>query len=758
MTDELKVVGKGVTRLDAREKVTGKARFTADMYPYGMLYGVVLRSPYAHAKIKRIDTGKAEKLAGVKAVLTYQNVTSTMFGEVGVVDCPVLPDRVRFVGDEVAAVAAETEAIGRQAIKLIEVEYEELPAALTAEAALKPGAPLIAPPEIADSNLLAGPARTMSKEWGNVADGFEAADRVFEYTYHTSALSHMPIEPRACLARWDDDKLTVWTTTQKPFPEQHAIAQLFGLPATRVRVIAPYIGGGFGGKSGGRLAILAVLLARETGRPVSLRFSREEDMLARTRPVTDIKVKMGLKKDGSFTAIHGSVTIHGGGYNWAISTGGIQSVHNLLRSQSYRYEARSVYTNHPPGGQWRGVMNGPMVFALSQSIDRVAEGMGSDPVDFARKNHVRAGDDSDQAVKGVALTISSCGLDECLDKGAEAIGWAEKWPGWQTPVAVNGPKRIGLGMAILNQGSGSIVQSSGAVVKINTDGTVDFLTPITELGQGAKTTQAQILSEALGIPLEAIRVINADTEVTPVDSSGQVSDSTAHIRGHCTKLAGEDARRQLLERASGQLEVAPEGLDIKQGTIYRKDNPEKAITVKALMAKIMTGLEPVIGRGTTAYVNWRQRVFNYGAHFAMVEVDTETGKIKVLKYVAAHDLGKALNPTIVEGQIYGGVIMGLSTALGEGLIFDGKGRGRNLNFRDYRIATTEDCPEIVPIIVESNDPMGPYGAKGFAQAPANGPAPCLANAIYHAIGIRFTEIPITPEKVFKALQEKGKKA
>ncbi|MEE8204603.1 MAG: molybdopterin cofactor-binding domain-containing protein, partial [Dehalococcoidales bacterium] len=656
-----------------------------------------------------------------------------------------------------AVVAAETEAIGRQAIKLIEVEYEELPIAVTAEAALKPGAPLIAPPEAADSNLLVGPLRTMTKASGDVEKGFSEADYVFENTYHNRAIPHMPIEPRACLARWDNDKVTIWSTTQKPFPDRVNLAKVLELPETRVRVIAPYLGGGFGGKSGGRLAMLAALLARETGRPVSLRFSREEDMLARTRPETITQIKIGVKKDGSFTAIEGKITAFGGGYNWVLSTTGEEGIFCLFRSPNYRYDVRTVYTNQPPGGQLRGVLNGPALFGLSQLSDRIAEELGySSPMELAKQTHIRAGDDSGYESLGKKRPVSSCHIDECIEKGARAIGWADQWRGWKTPVKVNGPKRIGLGFAPLVHVAGMLVTATGAVVNVNEDGTASLYTAVTELGQGAITTQAQVLAEASGIPLEDIQVIFADTDVTPVDSSGQVASSTATVRSQATKLAGEDVKAQILERAAAELEVAPADLDIDNGRIYLKAKPEQAVTLKALMAKIISGLVPIIGRGATSYGNWPQVAFNYGAHFALVEVDTETGKVRVLKYVAAHDLGQALNPTIVEGQIYGGAVMGMSIALSEGLIFDDKGKPRNLSPTDYKLFSTDDCPEIIPIMVEASDPMTPYGAKGQGEAALVGTAPCLANAIYNAIGIRFNEIPITPEKVRKAIQAKGK--
>jgi xanthine dehydrogenase molybdenum-binding subunit len=457
------------------------------------------------------------------------------------------------------------------------------------------------------------------------------------------------------------------------------------------------------------------------------------------------------------TAVECRVTALGGGYNWVLGQTGEDGIFALFHADSGRYDARTVYTNMPPGGQLRGVLNGPTVFALSQMSDRIAEEFGfSNPMDFVKKNQKRAGEFSPYETKGVNRSVSSCHIEECLEKGAKAIGWDEKWQGWKKPVAVNGSKRIGLGMAPLVHVSGMMITATGSMVKLNEDGTAYLYTPVTELGQGAITTQAQVLAEASGIPLEDITVVNADTEVTPTDSSGPVASSTATVRSMATKLAGEDVKRQLLERAAGELDVSPKELDIEKDRIYIKANPEKAITIKALMARVISGLEPIIGRGTTSYWDWPQVAFNYGAHFALVEVDVETGKVKVLKYVAAHDLGQALNRSICEGQIHGGVVMGLSIALYEGLFFDEKGRPRNLSSTDYKIFSTDDCPEIVPILVEGGDPMTPYGVKGMGEAALVGVAPCLTNAIYNAIGIRFNDLPITPERVFKTLKAKGK--
>jgi CO/xanthine dehydrogenase Mo-binding subunit len=756
MAEELRVVGKSIPRSDACEKATGAARFTGDMWLYGMLHGKVLRSPYAHARIVSIDTSKAERLQGVKAILTYKDVPRALIGESGLEDAYVLPDKVRFAGEEVLAVAAESEEIAEQALELIDVKYEELPVVLTPEEALKPEAPLIPPPEVSATNLSQAASRTLVLERGDVEQGFGQADLIVEDNYHTSFVQHLPIEPRACLAKWDDEKLSVWVSTQQPFAYRRTIAGVLGIPQTRVKVISPYVGGSFGSKYEGRYAILAAIMARKTGRPVLFRFTREEDMLSKMRQAADIQVRIGVKKDGTFSAIFAKLTTASGGYIWSHNTAAATAILALFRTPHARFEALGVYTNHPYTGELRGVANAIMTFGLAQSIDRTAEELGLDPVEFIKRTHIQAGDECKTTREREGTVLSSCGLDECLERGAEAIGWQEKWRGYRAPVEVRGHKRIGMGMAALTHPSSITTAASGSVVKINSDGTFDLLIPVVEMGTGNKTTQAQVLAEASGIPFETIHVINADTEVTPLCPYGQIASTSAHTEALATKLAGEDARRQLLEQAAIKLDVKPEALEIEDGVIYVKGNPDRATSIREIAAMVGAGLTPVVGRGVVTCPNWPAKARSFGAVFAEVEVDTETGEVRVLKYVAVHDVGRAINPAIVQGQIIGGVVMGISWALSEELRFDNQGRPLNFSLTDYKIFTSADCPQIIPIIVESDDPLGPYGAKGFGEAPIVAVPGCIANAIHNAIGIRFKELPITPEKIVEALS-KGKR-
>jgi xanthine dehydrogenase molybdenum-binding subunit len=755
VTEELGVVGRNVPRVDAFKKATGAAKYVADICLPNMLYGKLLRSPYAHAKIVHVDKSKAEKLEGVRAIITHKDVPNVLFGECGGIDAHPLPDRARFVGDEVLAVVADTREIAEKALELMGVQYEQLPAVFTPEESLKPGAPLIPPPEYSKSNLLVGRTKTWTADRGNIDEGFEQADNIFQDTFYTNFIQHMPIEPRGCVAEWDGEKLTVWVPSQRPFEYRGMIAQVMGLPENRVRLISPYIGGSFGSKYEGRYAILAALLARKLKRPVRFDFTKEEDMLSKMRYFSKLEAKIGVRKDGTFTSIHGKITTASGGYDWSHNGEAILPLRCLYRCPNVRYESKSVYTNHPPTGELRGVANALMTFAVDQMVDEMAEKLGfTSPMELIKKTHIQVGDECSSLWEKEGVVLSSCGLDECMERGAEAIGWKEKWKGWGTPVKVDGSKRVGMGMAIMTHHSGPAVFSSSAVVNVNPDGTVLLLCPLMEAGQGATTTQAQILSESSGIPYENIYVVYTDTEVTPLDPRGQVGSVSAHVASIATKLAGEDVKRQLLERAAGEMDdVRPEDLDIEKGRIFVKKEPKKGMTLKQLMVRTFIGLTPVVGRGSATCPHWPQKARNFGAHFAEVEVDVETGQVRVIKYVAAHDIGKAINPLIVEGQIQGAVVMGLSYTLSEQLVFDDKGKPLNLSPVDYKIFTSGDIPPIAPILVEPGDPLGAYGTKAFGEGPVIPVPACIGNAIYNAIGIRFRELPITPEKVLGALKE-----
>lgn len=754
MSDDFTTVGRRLPRIGGRGKVTGEVRYVADLHLPGMLAAKLLRSPHAHADVVRVDAAAARQLQGVRAVLTPADVPDVLLQDEEIADARALAGKARFAGDEVVAVAADTLALAEQALELVEVEYAPLPALLTVAAALEEGAPLIPPPEVSATNSLVHPARTTRRDWGDVDRGFAEATRVYDESFSFGCVQHVPLEPKAFVARWRDGMLDVWATLQRPFIARHIVADALGLPESSVRIRVPYLGGAFGSKSEStRFVTIVALLARLAGRPVKLVLTREEDMLARTRPAHDVRLRIGVQDDGSFAAVHYSLAIRSGGYNLCHSTSAGPNVRTLFRSPSCRYEAESVYTNHPPAGQMRGVLDTFASFAVATTADRIAQDLGyPDPFAFYHAHHVRPGDDCGTVVDADGVTCSSCGLDECLDRAREASGWDGLWKGWDTPVRVDDGRRVGIGVSGFVHDSGLPWVVTGAVLSLNMDGTAQFLTPVTDLGNATVTTQTQVVAEASGITFADIRPVFADTAVTPVDPVGQVGSGSAHVRSLAAKQAGEDARRQILERASAHLGVPAGELDLADSVIVEKARPDRTpLTLKALMAETGHGMRSVVGSATAVCPHFPEKAFNWGAHVALVEVDTDTGDIRVLRYVAAHDVGRALNPAVVESQIQGGVVQGLGVALTEELAFADDGTPRNLNLWDYKILTAADVGDVVPLIVETGDHLSAYGAKGFGEAPLVGTPGCIANAVRNAIGVAFTELPITPEKVLKAL-------
>ena len=772
MTTEvpLEIVGKSVPRNDGIEKVTGRTKFTGDLKVPDILHGKILRSPYAHAKITKVDTSNAEESPGVLAVVTHKDSPRILQGELWCRDGFVLEDCVRHVGDEVAAVAAVDARTAETALKLIEVSYEPLSSVFTPEEALRPGAPVIPPDEVfaADAPLIFSPgvdhtvkenlckqvARYIDYARGDVVKGFAEAEINREDEYKTNFVVHASMERRACLASWEGGKLTVIAPSQMGNLYRKTIATTLDLDFNKVRFISPPLGGSFGGKYEGRYGLIAALLARKAGRPVRIEFSREEEFLARMRPSSEIHLKIGVKKDGTITAIQAKMLAASGAYDGSIDSEACVPIGGLTRCPNIKHEGRSAYTNHPPTGEMRGVNNLLMNFAINQQFDQLAEDLGMDTVEFILKNAIQTGDlcaSYWEVMRGAPDTrLSSCALQECIRRSAERIGWKEKRkkPG----TVVDGARKRGVGMGIWTHHSAWSTSFSSAIVKLNEDGTVHLIMGASEQGQGITTTACQVAAEVLGVALEDIIVTTTDTE-TGVFDIGTVGSLSAHLSLKAVKQAAEDVRRQLFEHAAKMMEVPPDQLETRQRRIFVKSSPEKGLALTQLTDGWPNLNVVFIGRATveTPYYPTKARAF--GADFVEVQVDTETGNIEVLRYVAAVDCGKAVNPSIVEGQIQGGVVMGLGQALSEELIFDAEtGTPLNANLVDYRIRKATEVPIVEPIIVETNDPLGPYGAKGFAEGPNIGVCGAVANAIYNAIGVRIKELPITPEKVLRAIK------
>jgi xanthine dehydrogenase molybdenum-binding subunit len=723
------------------------------MFP-GMLHGKVLRSPCAHARIRKIDVSKAERAPGVVSVITHRDVPRIPFSGAGtpptknlLKDEYILDEKVRFVGDKVAAVAALDEDTAEEALSLIEVEYEELPAVFDPGKAMQPDAPRI---HEAENNI----AAHVIKEWGDVERGFEQADLVFEGRYRTSRQSHCAIEPHACVADYSraSGELRLWTTTHVPFVAQRILSELLSIPMSKVRIIKTSTGGSFGGKNEVILEPLCALLSIKTGRPVKMVMTRDEVFLGtRTRHPCVVDLRTGVKRDGTLTARSVRVILDTGAYAshgpFVMGAMGSREI-GLYRSPNVKFEGYCVYTNTPVSGAMRGYGNPQHTFAVESQMDEIAEELGMDPLEFRLKNAIRAGDLN----IGTGMRMESCGLQDCMKRGAERIGWKRK-----RAARRGGRKRRGVGMAISMHSSGASPfkpECTSSVVTVNSDGTVNLFTGAADLGQGASTVLAQIVAEELGVGLEDVSLIPVDTGVVPFDQ-GAYASRTTYVVGSAARMAARDAKRQILEEASKVLGVGAEHLEVTGGKIVAKSGKRLETSIAEVIRGSQFSTEKgrvIIGKasfqppGNAPY---------FGAQFAEVEVDTETGQVKILKVVSAQDVGKAINPLGVEGQMEGMVHMGAGYALTEGLLINGGGRVLNPNFIDYKILHATEMPYIETIIVESGEPSGPFGAKGLAEGGLAPTAPAIANAIYNAVGVRIREIPLTSERLLKELVKMG---
>lgn len=802
------IIGQSLPRIDAREKVTGGASFTVDMRLPGMLWGKALRSSHAHARILRVDASRALELPGVKAVLTPADVPAVPFVLVppphGVGDQYILNDQARFVGEAVAAVAANTKEIAEEALDLIEVEYEELPALFDPEEALREGAPWIH----AGGNLVGSP---LIEQSGDLEEAFREADRVFEDRYVTSRQCHCALETHACLVHYDaGGKLTLWSSTQTPFGLQEMLSRTLGLPPSRIRVIAPYVGGAFGGKFSPAMEGLAALLSIKAGRPVRMECDRQEELVAtRTRHRFIVTLRTGVKRDGTLLAREARVLMDSGAYadlglevmKWAK-----MCFEALYRARAVRYEGRLAYTNSPVGGAYRGFGNPQITFAVESQMEAIAQALGIDPLELRLKNLLRAGESSPLE----KWTLTSSGLSQCLELGAERIGWrvsrakrspeslangfsgpkeaAEKEifrvegesPGshvhpstrLRTGLAPQDPRpassgppsmahsssrfRRGLGLACMVHGSGARTlfgapDLSACFLKLNDDGTIHLLTGSVEIGQGNKTALAQIVAEELGVPLEDVAVTCSDTEVTPYDFGSGASRIT-YVAGNAARSAAAELKERLLQRAAEMLDADARYLEIRERQVYLKGRPEKGTPLRQVISYAQFAPPATKFMASVTYEP-PQTLPVFAAQLAEVEVDTDTGQVRVLRLVAAHDVGRAINPAIAQAQIEGALHHGIGYALTEGLMLDPEG-GQPLNssFADYKLLTALDMPPIEALLVESIDPVGPFGAKGVGEPAMVAAAPAIANAIYNAVGVRIQELPITPEKVLKALR------
>ena len=846
----LNVAGTNALRRDLAAKLTGEARYTADLKLPGMLHAAILRSPHPHADVIAVDPAAAQQLPGVRAIITpftphsgvspnlntpslsssgggpnpntpslsssgggpNPTIPSPSGGGLGwgklAPDLPILDTRVRFVGDEVAAIAADDPDTAQQAIQLLRVQYAPLPHALTPEAALAPGAAPIHP----GGNLAMG--EPLELERGSVADGFAAADVILQDEFEIPTHSAAPLEPRAALASWTEDDadaaLTVWKTTRGVHADRDALAAALRIPAHRIRVIGPFLGGGYGNKDETRLSAIAAALSQIAGRPVRAEYSREDEFIAgRVRHAAKISIRAGFRADATITAIEADALLDTGAYlasGPGVARRAGQAILYLYHCANVKYRARLAYTNRPTAGSYRALGAPQGHFALESLMDRAAQHFGMDPLDFRLMNHVRPEGQpgqratprrqiiDSQPVEG-GIPFSSNHLRQCLEQGAAAFGWrtypnppnpsAPESPnipnpsrpeslntptppntkipspsggglGWgrppNPPESPNPAIRRGRGMSIMLYRGGP-GPPSAAEVRVEKSGAVKLITGLMDVGEGATTVLPQIAAEILGAEYAQVAAVFADTRGTP-DAPITAGSTATFSTGTAVVQAATQVRQSLLEIASSALEAPAQDLDAAQGWIFVKSDSARRMPLTEVAARMdgeALSATATITPGSPDYI-----VNSFGAHFAEVEVDTATGRVRVLRYTAAHDSGRIINPRAALNQAEGAISQMLGFALSEELITDPvTGLTLNPGYLEHKSPTIQDYPDIQILFTNTPDPIGPLGAKALGEVPTPGVAPAIANAIHHATGIRPRRPPFTPDRVLTGLEEMG---
>jgi xanthine dehydrogenase molybdenum-binding subunit len=758
---DFRIVGTSVKRADVIEKVTGEGRYTGDLTLPGLLHGKIKRSEIAHARILRIDATRALALPGVKAVLTHADVPRVLhYGSPHprsascTRDQYILDDRVRFWGEGVAAVAATSEEIADEALDLIEVEYEPLPAVYDIDAAQAPGAPLIH--EVGPGgNLVIPPVQI---ERGDVRKGFAEADLVLEGWFEGSRSVPTYMEPNVCVADWDgSNKLTFWISTQTSFMVRGALAEVLGLPLNKVRVLVDHMGGGFGAKQDCfQHEFLCALLAKATRRPVKMEFTRRETFVAgRSRHPFRLWLKQGFRKDGTLVARDMRIVYESGAYGShspGVTNVGTASATSLYRCENVRLDGRAVYTNTPIAGAYRGYGVVQTYFALDIQMDEAAERLGLDPAELKLRNAVREGD-----IAPSGHPIVGHGLEACIREGVARFDWAAKRATADRTDPANPAIRKGWGLGCEMHGSSAypgIREQGNATVKMNEDGSVTLLTGAAGLGTGAHTALAQIVAEELGVPFESVSVVHGDTDVVPWDI-GAFASHTTYLVGSAANLAAGKVRAAVLRRGAEKLQAQPDAVDLIEGRVFLRARPEQGMSVREAMGP-SRGIPAEHIIETASYMPTKS--YSFAAHFVEVAVDTETGIVEVRHVLPVHDVGKVIHPIAAQGQIEGGIQQGIGHTLTEDYVIDRtNGRSLNAGLVDYKMPLSMDMPDIETVILEAApDPGGPWGAKGVGEDPIIAIGPAIANAIHDAIGVRFHHYPITPEDVLKGLRAKEK--
>jgi len=737
-------IGKPLPLLDSEERVTGKTPYVINLQLTDMLVAKILRSPLPHAKILKLDVSAAEALPGVVAILKAEDLDQPggpklIYGS-QLKDHPILAqDRVRFVGQPVALIAAETEEIAEAAMELIEVEYEELPGVYNEMEAIKPGAPVLH--ESAPNNIF----RHTKIRHGDIEEGFSEADEIIEETYTSPVAQHVSLEPHVIAAQWEGDRLTIWSGSQSPYTVRSSIAEIFNMDPEAIRIIVPQLGGGYGGKAHLRIEPQVAALAwKVKGRPVKLTLSRAEEFVTVTKHAATITIKSGVKSDGTLTARQITAYWNGGAYAdnsiTLVRSGMVRTV-GPYRIPAVHVDSYGVYTNLPSAAAYRGAMSSQTTWTYESHMDTIAQRLGMDPLEIRQKNMLRSGD-----IFATGQEMHDAFYAECLDATTDRLGWMNR-----PREKGEGILKRGYGMAVMMKSSPANSRSE-ARLELDSEGKVTLYTSVIEMGQGAHTALAQIAAEALGVPFENMIVVGTDTKVTPFESSTSSSRST-FMMGTAIQKSAEVLKKKLLSAAEACFKMAADELAVEKGKVIVKDNPEKFMTYTEVLQRNQLEKLDALAEFKTSGTYDRETGqgvlsghFHQGAGACEVEIDTETGKVRVLRYYGASYAGRIVNPALVKLQNDGNVIYGLGPALLEEMIFD-HGQLINPNLSDYMVPSFLDIPdELHTLSLESDNAE----FHGIGEMTLPSVAPAIGNAIYDAIGVRIRDLPITAEKVLRA--------
>jgi putative selenate reductase molybdopterin-binding subunit len=769
---QMAVVGQPEVKVDAIKLVKGNPAFTDDVDLSGMLIAKVLYSPHAHARIVSIDDSAARALPGVHAVLHHGNVARVRYASGGQSYPNPLPydqvsfdNKVRYVGDRVAAVAAETEEIALAAIDLIDVTYDVLPAVFDENDAIVDGAPVIhdEPDMEGAADAAHNLVHHLQADTGNIEDGIAVADRVFVQTFRVHQVQQTPIETHIAISAWDsDERLVITSSTQVPFHVRRMVAPLLGIPVKQIRIIKPRIGGGFGVKQEMLIEDIVGHLTIVTDKPVRLELTREEEFVSsRTRHPQTITYRTGVDADGKLTAQEMTIVANTGPYGTHGLT--VQMVTGLRGLSSYncpvkKFDCKVAYTNIPVPGAYRGYGAPQALFALEAHMEDIADALGMDSIEFRRLNWTQVGDPLDIAQQlgegdqdaSVMPIVTSCGLEEAVAQGQRAIGWDKRTdPSWRTP-ADRPHIRRGIGFAMAMHGTAIPgLDMGGASIKINDDGSFNLLVGATDLGTGSDTVLAQMAAEVVGVSTDDIVIYSSDTDMTPFDT-GAYASSTTYISGMAVKRAAEQVRDQIIERAALTLKIDEDGIELHDNAAWAPDGRSVTLETIALSTLHQEGQHQIMANAS--YVS-PESPPPYAAQFVEVEVDIETGQVTVTDLVMAVDCGVPINPLTSVGQVEGGMVQALGYGHCEEMAYDEDGRMVNASFGPYKIYRSDEMPRLEAILVQTMEPSGPFGAKAIAEIPKDGVAPAMRNAIANATGVRINNIPFTPERVWRALQD-----